>query len=156
MKLLKQSLIISSFFFLLAGLSGCAYAQHTGGGKTGLGIMLGEPSGISLKAWNNQRTAVDAGLAWSLSGQDAIHIHADYLWHSWLDVERGDLALYYGIGARAVFTSDPFIGVRIPIGLNYLAPESPLGFFVEVVPVLDVIPDTDGDANGAIGFRYYF
>ena len=156
MKSIKKVFNASLFILLLSGITTGLQAQNTGGGKTGLGIMLGEPSGISLKAWNNSNTAIDAGLAWSLSGKDAIHIHADYLWHKWLDVEKGDLAFYYGIGARAAFTSDPFIGARIPLGLNYLAPESPIGFFIEIAPILDVLPDTDGDANGGIGFRYYF
>ena len=156
MKLSKHLLTLFLFAFILIGFSSELSAQNTNGGKTGVGIMLGEPSGISLKAWNNQKTAIDAGVAWSLSGKDAIHIHADYLWHKWLDVDKGSLAFYYGIGARAAFTSDPFIGARLPLGLNYLTEESPIGFFVEIAPILDVLPDTDGDANGSIGFRYYF
>src|SRR5690554_3865213 len=139
-----------SFFtlFLMLGtisISTSVSAQNTGGGKTGLGIMLGEPSGISLKSWNNSNTAWDLGLAWSLSGKDAIHIHGDHLWHKWLDVDKGSLAFFYGIGARAVFANDAYIGVRIPFGLNYLIQDSPVGIFFELAPILDFLPDTDGD-----------
>lgn len=142
--------------FSTAIFSGALVAQDTDGGKTGIGVMIGEPTGLTLKSWMNSKNAFDVGLAWSLSGKDAIHLHADYLWHSWLDVEKGSLALYYGLGGRAVFTDDAFIGLRIPVGLNYLAPDAPVGFFFEVVPIVDFLPDTDADANGAIGIRYYF
>ena len=118
--------------------------------------MIGEPSGISLKSWFNSKNSVDFGLAWSLSGNDDIYVHADYQWYQWLDVEKGNLAFFYGIGGRAIFSNDTFVGARIPLGLTYLAPEAPLEFFLEVAPVLNLIPYTDGVADGGIGVRYYF
>lgn len=156
MKSIKKSLLLIFALGLTGFLSTTSSAQDTNGGKTGLGVMIGEPTGISLKSWTNQKNAWDLGLAWSLSGKDAVHIHADYLWHKWLDVEDGNLAFYYGIGGRAVFANDAFIGLRIPFGLNYLAPEAPIGFFVEIAPIIDFLPDTDADTNGGIGVRYYF
>ncbi len=156
MKSIKKFTICSIVFVFTAILSSNVMAQNTDGGRTGLGVMLGEPTGISLKSWNNSRTAFDLGLAWSLSGKDAVHIHGDHLWHKWLDVENGNLAFYYGIGARAVFSDDTYFGARIPFGLNYLIEDSPVGLFFEVAPIVDFLPDTDGDANGGIGIRYYF
>lgn len=131
-------------------------AQDTNGGKTGLGIMIGEPSGITLKSWFNSTNSLDVGLAWSLSGNDDIYLHADYQWYKWLDVEKGSLAFYYGIGGRAIFANDTNFGARIPLGLTYLTADAPLEFFLEIAPVLNLIPDTDGDADGGIGIRYYF
>ncbi|MTI87256.1 MAG: hypothetical protein FH748_04730 [Balneolaceae bacterium] len=120
--------------------------------------MLGEPTGISIKSWNNQRSAFDLGIAWSFAGNnDDIYLHADYLIHNWIDdVEPGNMAFYYGIGGRMVFSDDPTAGIRIPLGLNYLVKDAPLGLFVEVVPVLNLTPNTDFDGNGALGIRYYF
>lgn len=156
MKFIKLTFLTLFLMLGTISISTSVNAQNTGGGKTGLGIMLGEPSGISLKSWNNSKTAWDLGLAWSLSGKDAIHVHGDHLWHHWLDVDKGNLAFYYGIGARAVFANDAYFGVRIPFGLNYLIQDSPVGIFFELAPILDFLPDTDGDANGSIGIRYYF
>ena len=51
--------------------------------------------------------------------------------------------------------SDDKIGIRIPVGLSYLFANSPLEFFVEVVPLLDLSPDTELDFNGGLGLRYY-
>lgn len=134
-------------------------AQANGnGGNLGLGIMLGEPTGISIKSWNNNRSAFDIGAAWSFAGNnDAIHLHADYLLHKWLNVDKGALAFYYGIGARVVLSDpDAKAGVRVPFGLNYIIPDSRVDVFAEVVPILNLTPNTDFDGNGAIGIRYYF
>lgn len=134
-------------------------AQVNGeGGNLGIGVMLGEPTGISVKSWNNARTAFAFGAAWSFGRNDALHLHGDYLFHNWLNgVEDGDLAFYYGFGARlALSDPDARAGIRIPVGLNYIIPDAPLDLFVEAVPIFNLTPDTDFDGNGALGIRYYF
>ncbi len=52
--------------------------------------------------------------------------------------------------------NDAMIGIRVPLGLAFLPATAPLEFFLEIVPILDVLPDTDFDINGAIGVRFYF
>ncbi|MEX0609465.1 MAG: hypothetical protein WD016_13400 [Balneolaceae bacterium] len=136
-----------------------AAAQANGdGGNFGVGAMLGEPTGVSIKSWNNNRSAFALGAAWSLSrANEAVHLHADYLLHTWFNgVERGELAFYYGLGARIIFSDNAQAGVRIPFGLNYVFDEAPLDLFVEAVPILNLTPDTDFAGNGALGIRYYF
>lgn len=123
--------------------------------NTEIGIILGEPTGISLKAWQSDNTAFDAGLAWSFGGSGSVHLHADYLRHNWLDVESGSLALYYGLGARLRISDDGRLGVRIPVGLQYNIPDTRLATFFEVAPLLDLIPETTFDVNGGIGIRIY-
>ena len=135
-----------------------AQADTGNGGNVGIGVMFGEPTGLSVKAWTSSSTALNIGAAWSLAGRnEAIHLHADYLFHSWFgNVNRGQLGFYYGIGARAIFAGDPILGVRIPLGLNYVFENSPLDLFVEAVPILDLSPETKSAGNGAFGIRYYF
>jgi hypothetical protein len=120
------------------------------------GLMIGEPTGLSFKMWRNNKTAFDAGLAWSFSDDGSLHIHGDYLLHEWLEVEEGSLAFYYGIGARVRVTSNSKFGARIPAGLQYLMEGSRIGFFFEIAPILNLLPDTDLDVNGGIGARYFF
>jgi len=120
------------------------------------GLMIGEPTGLSFKMWRNNQTAFDAGLAWSFSDDGSLHIHGDYLLHEWLEVEEGSLAFYYGIGARIRVTSNSKFGARIPAGLQYLMEGSRIGFFFEIAPILNLLPDTDLDVNGGIGARYFF
>lgn len=121
----------------------------------GIGVMFGEPTGISVKSWNNARTAFDIGAAWSLTENEALHMHADLLFHSWFE-NTENLALYYGFGGRVIFADDAHAGARVPIGLNYVFPDVSLDIFVEAVPILDFTPDTELAGNGAVGIRYYF
>lgn len=137
---------------------------------TGIGVIVGEPTGISLKRWISGSHGVDAGVAWSLSGNNSLHLHADYLIHSFTllgsDVEKGKLPVYFGVGGRIKLgdendgkggnNNDDLIGVRIPFGVSYLFEDAPVDIFLEVVPVLDVIPDTEFDLNGAVGARFCF
>ena len=125
-------------------------------GQLGLGVIIGEPTGLSLKYWNGSKNAFDLGVAWSLQGNDAISIHGDYLFHHWLNVKEGKLAIHYGVGARGIFADDSAIGLRIPVGLNYLLESAPLGFFIEIAPIIDIIPSTEADGSSGIGVRYYF
>lgn len=123
--------------------------------NTELGIILGEPTGISLKMWQSDNTAYDAGFAWSFGGSGSVHIHADYLRHNWLDVETGSLALYYGLGARARLADNSRFGARIPIGLQYNIPDTRLSTFFEVAPLLDLVPETTFNVNGGLGLRIF-
>ncbi|MEX1213353.1 MAG: hypothetical protein WEA36_10955 [Balneolaceae bacterium] len=120
-----------------------------------LGIIVGEPTGISAKFWTGNNTAFDLGLAWSFSGQGSMHIHSSYLIHKTIE-NNPDLALYYGIGARLLMESDPKVGARVPLGLQYLIPDSRLSLFFELAPMLNLIPETDFDVNGGLGLRYFF
>lgn len=140
---------------LLAGLRpDHARAQGTGG-DFGIGVMLGEPTGISVKSWLTDNTAFDVGAAWSIAGQgEALHMHADYLRHSWFP-QNPQLAFYYGIGGRVLFADDAKAGVRAPLGLSYLFEELPFDLFMEAVPIIDVHPEVRLAGNGAVGIRYY-
>jgi len=90
-----------------------------------------------------------------------LHIHGDYLFHSFdaIKVEKGRLPIYYGIGGRIKFSEgkkDDIVGIRIPVGLAYLFATAPVDIFIELVPTLDLVPDTDFDLNGGVGARFFF
>jgi len=124
----------------------------------GLGVILGEPTGISGKLWTGDRTAIDGAVAWSFEDKTAVHLHADFLFHKFdhIEPEKGEFSLYYGIGGRIKFEDDSKAGVRFPGGINYLFPEAPLDLFVEIVPLLDLAPSTKFRFNAALGIRYFF
>jgi len=62
----------------------------------GLGVILGEPTGISWKAWTGSRSAIDGAVAWSFEKEAAVHLHADLLWHNFgpVKADRGEFNLY--------------------------------------------------------------
>lgn len=141
-----------------ADLTPVARSEH---GGIGVGVVAGEPTGLSLKAWLNEESALDAGFAWSFSDRTSFHIHADYLWHNFnlLPVSTGEAPVYVGVGARIKFkddNDDTRFGIRIPVGIAYHFPNVPVDVFAEIAPVLDVAPDTEFDINGGVGVRYYF
>jgi hypothetical protein len=146
---------ISITLFILFLYSGLSHAQQSG---FGLGLMVGEPTGVSVKYWMSPWSAIDGAFAWSLDKNGKIQVHADYLWHNYeiISVIKGKLPIYYGIGGRLLFAKDNIAGIRGVVGLDYLFASSPLDIFLELVPILDLAPKVDFDFNGAIGIRYYF
>lgn len=141
-------------------LSTTAPLSDASPGQFGLGIIIGEPTGFDGKYFFDSDHALEAALGWSLSGSNELHIQVDYLYHRYdlLKVEEGQLPFFFGVGGRIKFreNQDDQLGVRIPVGLAYEFAGGPFDVFVEIVPILELIPDTDFDLEGAIGGRFYF
>jgi hypothetical protein len=152
MKQGKFLMSTASILFVLSTSIG--WAQDKG---FGLGVILGEPTGVSGKSWISQRTAIDGGLAWSFRGAGSVHIHADHLWH-FLGVPEASerFSVYVGVGGRIATLDESVLGVRFPVGLVWWPKDAPLDVFVEFVPILDLAPASEFDANGGIGVRYFF
>ena len=143
------------------------------GGRFGLGIVLGEPSGLSAKYWLRSHDAVDFGLAYSFDSFFAVF--SDYLYHfvgalSGQKTPLSQMTPYIGIGAILLtdtaashsnthfFTangSSVGLGLRLPLGMEW-RPIHPLGIFLELVPGLGIIPSTFGFFEAGIGARFYF
>jgi len=150
---------LNRFFFLttllLVFISTLTYSQKRG---YGIGIIVGEPTGLSFKGWVSARNAIDAGIAWSFIDETSIHVHADYLWHSFDMIKsEADLAVYYGIGGR-IKTGDnnkARIGLRMVGGINYFFKDAPFDLFLEIAPILDLAPATKLSANAGLGARFF-
>lgn len=144
----------------LAALVFGAVAAPAPAASIGVGVIAGEPTGLSVKAWLDERHAVDLGVGWSLT-RSAVHIHVDYLWHEFDLLRPGGgsrLPLYFGVGGR--FTSGDTghlaeLGVRAPVGVSWIPAKVPLDLFVEVAPVLNLFPDSALSVSAAIGLRYW-
>lgn len=122
----------------------------------GVGIIIGEPTGVSVKKYLSTRGAFDIGAAWSLTNQnEALHLHSNLLFQDGI-TKNPNLYFYHGVGARVLFANNAKIGIRAPLGLAYIFPNIPFDFFVEVAPILDVFRDIALAGNGGFGFRYYF
>jgi hypothetical protein len=150
-KIMKYTLQI--FVIFLAISVSATYGQK----DFGIGIIIGDPTGVSAKVYTGSENAFDFAAAWSFEGKGHLLFQADYVWHSSLSrTSSGMFELYYGIGGRVIFSDDPTVGLRIPIGIDYIFSSAPVDIFLEVVPVLDLIPSTDFDLNGGIGVRFWF
>jgi hypothetical protein len=128
----------------------------------GIGFIVGEPTGLDAKFFLNNEHALEFGLAWSLEGSNHLHLQGDYLWHRYglIELNNGDeMPLFFGIGARLIVRDDDrddILGIRFPVGLAYMFTNYPFDIFAEIVPILDLTPDSDFDLEGAIGARFWF
>jgi len=132
---------------------------------TGVGIIIGEPTGLCLKHWLSGSSAVTLGAAWTFEGDGNLFLHGDYTLHSFgifHDQDLRNVVFYYGLGGRLGFREkdggddETVVGIRIPLGLMLPVGGAPVDIFAEVVPVMDVIPGTDLGFNGGVGARIFF
>jgi hypothetical protein len=152
---MKKNILFTMVLGLMMILAKPVTAQDHG---FGMGLILGEPTGLSAKLWTSSDNAFDLAAAWSFKGDGHILLQADYVWHFFdlMPVPSGKLPLYIGIGGRVVLADDPLFGVRIPIGIDYLFADAPIDVFLELVPILDLSPETDFGVGGGLGIRYWF
>ncbi len=162
--------------FVIAVTLGLGAAQASADsvekGSLGVGIVIGEPTGIAAKLYLKDDQALQAALGFTfVSG--GFHAHADYVFHPWILEEREAFTLpaYVGPGVRVMQHragrdgDDDFrIGARAVAGLLFDFKEIPLDVFVEVAGVLEFrFGSSDEDINGiglalngGLGGRYYF
>jgi hypothetical protein len=139
--------------------------------KFGLGVILGEPTGISAKLWTSPVNAFDFGLGWSIGGDrignykgsydggTRIHFHMDYLWHSFDAIHSAErFPLYYGLGGRINSGAgyDASVAVRGVFGIAWLPRNTPIDVFLELVPSLQLTSSTGFGLDAGLGARYFF
>lgn len=153
-------------FFLYVALTLAAaplFAERRG--DQGVGLMIGNPSGLSYKFWLDEAAAIDGAVG---IDQGEFDIHATFLWHSfnWTDrvqegfakdiTDKGGLPLYFGVGPRVLFHDNVEFGLRFPVGLSFLPNNQPWEFFTELAPVVRMTPDVGLDFDFGVGARYTF
>ena len=148
---MKKIIFIISLSFLIISSS---YSQNE---KFGLGIVLGEPVGISAKLQTGIYNAFDFAAAWSARENRTMLLQTDYVWHNVdpTNAESGSIPLYYGLGVRLIFSNNLKFGVRIPLGLNNKFTAIPIDIFAELVPILDLVPSTSFNFGAGLGARFW-
>lgn len=130
-------------------------------GKMGVGVILGEPIGGSVKYFFNDTMAVDGAVGYSWRDNTDVYFHADALWHKfdWIPVSHGSMPVYFGVGGLVRFRDsnhDNEVGVRLPVGVSYMFENKPIDVFAEIAPAIDVAPTTRLDITGGVGIRFWF
>ena len=158
-------------------LTAAPRAARAEGGPFGMGLIIGSPTGLSLKYYLGEGDqAIDGAVGFAFIGNGGIQVHADYLWHP-VVLTRDPavtMPLHSGLGARSIdpdrgrdADDDFHIGIRGPVGLSFDFTEIPLDVFVEIALIVDFHGDhkindnddsdhVDLDLNAGVGARYYF
>ena len=89
----------------------------------GIGIILGEPTGLSGKYWLNNTNALDCGLGFSFTNfnNSRIQLHCDYLWNIYdLFKTSEKFVIYYGPGIKILTggSNDAKLGIRGVAGIG--------------------------------------
>lgn len=142
-------------------------------GNFGVGIILGEPTGVAAKLYLQDDVALQGAVGSAFIG-GGLQIHTDYVWHPYILQSRDSFVLpfYVGPGVRLIeytsgrddaggnSTSAFAFGVRGVAGLLFDFKTVPLDAFVEVAGVLEYeFRSGAGFAlrlNAGAGVRYYF
>ncbi|MDX2432755.1 MAG: hypothetical protein QNK35_17590 [Bacteroides sp.] len=141
---------------LMVFLSIHTYSQK---GDFGLGVILGNPTSLSLKYWTGQVTAIDASLGYRYGSSNDLYLNTDFLFHLWaIQKDEGLIRFYFGAGAGLGFISDLSLSVRVPLGAALFLDKHPVELFAEVVPTLQVfgVGNTRFRIEAYIGARWYF
>ena len=129
----------------------------------GLGIMFGEPTGISAKLWTSSNNAFDFGLGWSTFNNEndtrnSVNFHMDYLWHSFNVISSTErFPLYYGFGGRITSGgNETSFSIRGVIGIAWLPRDTPIDIFFELAPTFEFAPSSGFSIDPSLGIRYFF
>ncbi|MEC8459222.1 MAG: hypothetical protein VXY91_07415 [Bacteroidota bacterium] len=125
----------------------------------GVGMAIGEPSGFSVKKFNNTNQAFQFTLGYSTTRNSGINLGVDFLLHdrSFITTDKGYVPLYYGFGAHIKsYESESQVYARVPLGVAYEFNNYPADIFFEFSPGVAVIPSPELVINVGVGGRFYF
>ncbi|NLL12793.1 MAG: hypothetical protein GX267_05265 [Fibrobacter sp.] len=148
---MKCFTIVFCFF-----LAGTVFSQSIPDPVLEIGLGMGEPTGLTIKYWMTEKTAVDVGAGWSAK-KKLLDVYLDYQYHYfWSEFDAKELPVYTGAGIMASLNSDFMVGLRIPFGTEYLIEGPRLVAFAQVAPTFRIIPKPGLFIAGGLGIRYAF
>lgn len=128
--------------------------------KLGIGVVIGAPTGFSIKYWKGS-VAYQGTLGAGVGG--GLAIGADYLMHT-NAFDNPRAPFYYGPG---IFIGDVgfggpewtnnnlFLGARFVFGVDYIFPDHPFDIALELGPALLVAPVVGLGIELGVAFRFY-
>ena len=145
-------------FAMILALAAAPSAAHADGGPFGLGLVLGQPTGLTGAYRLGERYTIDAALGLDvLNNYHQFYVHADFLFVLPDLIGASSVALKPYLGPGAYLTANSFgLGVRLPIGLSLEFHRAPLQLFLEVIPSMHLVHGVSFGIGAALGFRYYF
>ncbi len=118
-------------------------------GPMGLGLFLGQPTGVSFELDLGPASWLDAKAAWNFGGGHGgysilLQANYEYAFPGMLVIEAASFTPFFGLGAR------------VPGGLAYRFRKAPFELFIEVGLDIPMFPAFGIGASGGLGVRYRF
>ena len=157
MQIYKYKKVLTvSFLLILFCISNLV--AKPGNHSSGIGLVLGNPTGFSFKFSDTGSTHFNAALSWSLKKETNLYLHTDYIFKRFSPVHfspKFSMTPTMGIGGR-IETKEGELGLRIPLGLYHKFKENLFDLFIELAPTLNLVPKTDFEIGAALAVRYLF
>jgi hypothetical protein len=132
--------------------------------QLGLGAMIGEPTAVSAQIRGAEKI-LNANVGTSLHAEPTFLLDAKFLFPKILPKlirkPNSPIVFYGGIGGfmkieEDVGSSRLALGARFPLGLDYLLPGKPYGFYFEATPVVRIVTYSALEMMAGFGAHYYF
>jgi hypothetical protein len=124
----------------------------------GVGIILGEIDGLSIKSWVSHDDAFQFDINWDLY-YAGLGVGVAYLIHNFeaIQADNNKFPLYFGIkGWGSVYGSNVAAGIQVPLGIAWIPRTAPIDIFAQIEPGIAVIPAMRFAPGGGVGIRYWF
>ena len=138
--------------------------------EVGVGLFVGEPTGLDVKLDLSRKSALDIVLGyyshWRHYNTDGAYGHLTYLVQPL--VAHGDsvlVPLRLGVGVAIFdesgrFNDDLNVAVRVPFEIGFRFRRTPLEIYLEIALKVTFLDENDDhetvDLDGGIGLRFYF
>lgn len=132
--------------------------------KTAIGLRGGSPSGLTVKHFLHDNKALEGLLAFHYRGLEIAGLYEVYApafgvgGLYWYYGGGGHIGSYKGSSNKRLDRMDTFIAVGADgiVGLEYVIPEIPINFSIDLKPTLNVVGFVGFRFEGGISARYYF
>ncbi len=128
----------------------------------GLGIAIGDPTGLSMMWRPDVHSSVHLAAGWDTRA-DHVEIHGDYLWNAvrlrTAEAPKLYFPVFIGVGGR-LNTHPPTdqlgFGVGLPFGIGLVSEGAPFDVLLELAPVVGLVPSSDVWLDGSLSGHFYF
>lgn len=163
-------------FALALFTASIAQARSAGRSGKGLGLSIGDPTGLNFKAFLKRGFAIDSTLGLGFIGGRHFALNVSAIWQKPLsNLGSAPVDWYWGLGGKlGLYDGDDDhshgngrvhdhdhddelrLGARAPLGIAILFKSAPIDVFLEVAAGLWLLDHVDLDLDGAIGLRFWF
>ncbi|OHD17870.1 MAG: hypothetical protein A2Y38_06080 [Spirochaetes bacterium GWB1_59_5] len=131
-------------------------------GPMGIGLFLGQPTGIDFQMDLSRTSWADFKAAWNLAGGNSgfsilLQGNYEYAFPGMVVIESASFTPFVGFGAIVnVYDGGAQFGARVPAGISYRFRNIPIELFLELGLDLYLFPSLAPGGSGGLGVRYRF